>query len=42
MKNPFLKKNFMVALLVLALPNSDKPLILEIDNSNFAVGAILL
>ena len=35
-------KKFMVASLVLALLDLDKPFIVETDASNFAVGAVLL
>ena len=42
-ENAFLDiKKIMVASLVLALPNLDKPFIVETDASNFAVGAVLL
>ena len=42
-ENTFLEiKKIMVALPVLALPNSDKPFIVETNASDFAVGAVLL
>ena len=42
-ENAFLEiKKIMVASPVLALPNLDKPFIVETDASNFAVSAVLL